>query len=50
MNRDDLKIKFEDIPPEGLDLGFEDREGLLVKDCYPISKPIKASVHLQRWE
>ncbi len=49
MNRDDLKIKFEDIPPEGLDLGFEDREGLLVKDCYPISKPIKASVHLQRW-
>ncbi|AEH45581.1 protein of unknown function DUF177 [Thermodesulfatator indicus DSM 15286] len=49
MNRDELKIKFEDIPPEGLDIAFEDKRGDLIKDCYPILKPIRASVHLQRW-
>ncbi len=49
MNRDELKIKFEDIPPEGLSLGFEDQKGDLIKDCYPISRPIRAKVHLQRW-
>ncbi len=49
MNRDELKIKFEDIPPEGLSLGFEDRKGDLIRDCHPVSKPIRARVNLQRW-
>lgn len=49
MDKKALKIKFEDIPPEGLDVSFEDTEGELIKDCYPIKRPIKASVHLQRW-
>ena len=49
MNRNELKIKFEDIPPEGLDLAFEDLKGELIRDCFPISQPIKAEVHLQRW-
>ncbi|WP_022854445.1 YceD family protein [Thermodesulfatator atlanticus] len=49
MNREELKVKFEDIPPEGLSLAFEDQKGELIKDCHPIIKPIRASVHLQRW-
>ena len=49
MRRDELKIKFEDIPPEGLSLGFEDEKGDLVRDCYPVRRPIRASVHLMRW-
>jgi len=47
--RDELKIKFEDIPPEGLDVSFEDRHGDLVRDCFPVRKPIRAKVHLARW-
>ncbi|NPA49772.1 MAG: DUF177 domain-containing protein [Thermodesulfobacteria bacterium] len=49
MNREELKIKFEDIPPEGLSLEFADEKGDLIRDCYPISHPIQARVHLQRW-
>ena len=49
MNREELKIKFEDIPPEGLSLAFEDQKGELIRDCYPVSRPIKAKVHLMRW-
>ncbi len=44
-----LKIKFEDIPPEGLELEFEDPEGQLVKDCFPVKCPIKARVFIRRW-
>ncbi len=49
MNREELKIKFEDIPSEGLDLSFEDRQGELVRDCFPVRQPIRARVHLVRW-
>jgi uncharacterized protein len=44
-----LKIKFEDIPPEGLEVPFEDAEGLLVRDCFPVKAPIKGRVFLNRW-
>ncbi len=44
-----LKIKFEDIPPEGLELEFIDGDGGLIKDCFPIKTPIKANVFLKRY-
>ncbi len=49
MVREELKVRFEDIPPEGLDLSFEDRQGELVRDCFPVRQPIRAYVHLVRW-
>ena len=49
MNRNELKIKFDDIPPEGLDVAFVDKKGDLIRDVFSIQRPIKAKVFLQRW-
>lgn len=44
-----LKIKFEDIPPEGLEVLFEDPDGSLIRDCFPVQAPITGRVFLRRW-
>lgn len=49
MKKNELKIKFDDIPPEGLEISFVDERGTLVKDVFSINSPVKARVHLQRW-
>jgi uncharacterized protein len=49
MDISKLKIKFEDIPPEGLEVPFEDPEGRLVRDCFSVKAPIKGKVFLRRW-
>ncbi len=47
MNREDLKIRLEDIPPEGLEISIED-DGGLVADVYPVLEAIVAELHLTR--
>ncbi len=49
MEKKVLKISLDDIPPEGLEVPIEDREGLVIKDCFPIKTPIIGRVFLQRW-
>ncbi len=47
--KNSLKIKFEDIPPEGLELEFIDEKGALIKDCFSTKAPIKARIFLKRY-
>ncbi|WP_456431647.1 YceD family protein [Thermosulfuriphilus sp.] len=47
MEREDLKIRLEDVPPEGLDLNIQDK-GALLADVAKVADQIKAQIHLAR--
>jgi len=47
MEKPALKIPLEEIPPEGLHLEFEEG-GELLKDCFPLKRPLSARVFLKK--